>query len=277
MFQKRNAGLCYLLSEAFFSGGFWSLFLMELTISDTNYPGGSIWPSMLVDEFLEGLKRLRFGPPVTHVYNPLIYARESYEKYLKRYGSPPKEVVLLGMNPGPWGMAQTGIPFGEITAVRNWLGIEAEVGVPLRVHPKRPVMGFHCPRIEVSGRRLWGWAQEHFERSDVFFERFFVLNYCPLLFIEADGRNRTPDRLKPSEKTPLFAVCDRVLRMTVEQMRPRFVIGVGKFAAERALVALNDLPIRLGRVTHPSPANPQANRNWKALISKELESLGVKL
>ncbi len=111
------------------------------------------------DDLAAELRGLRFGPPVAHVYNPLEYAREPYRQYLSRYGLPPRQVVLVGMNPGPWGMAQTGVPFGEVRAVRDWMGIEAPVGQPGRVHPKRPINGFACTRSEVSGRRLWGWAQ----------------------------------------------------------------------------------------------------------------------
>ncbi len=91
---------------------------------------------------IEDLRPLRFEPPVTHVYNPLEYAGKSYKQYLKLYGGRPKEVILVGMNPGPWGMAQTGIPFGEVNSVRDWMGIEAPVGSPPAIHPKRPVQGF---------------------------------------------------------------------------------------------------------------------------------------
>ena len=35
-----------------------------------------------------------------------------------------KEAVFLGMNPGLWGMAQTGVPFGTVSLVRDWMGIE---------------------------------------------------------------------------------------------------------------------------------------------------------
>ena len=51
--------------------------------------------------------RLKFGPPVTCVYNPLAYAWRAHEQYLRAYGAPPKRVVFLGMNPGPFGMVQT--------------------------------------------------------------------------------------------------------------------------------------------------------------------------
>lgn len=78
-------------------------------------------------ELVQALNGLRFGPPVSHVYNPLIYAAGPHRQYLQLYGARPKEVVLVGMNPGPWGMAQTGVPFGEISAVRDWMGIEAPV------------------------------------------------------------------------------------------------------------------------------------------------------
>lgn len=231
----------------------------------------------IIDRLLEDLKPLRFGPPVTHVYNPLEYARKPYELYWRRYGKGPKEVLLLGMNPGPWGMAQTGVPFGEVTMVKEWLGIEAPVRTPADMHPKRPVQGFNCEKSEVSGRRLWGWAKNTFGAPDRFFARFFVANYCPLLFIEKSGRNRTPNALPASEKKLLVKTCDRALRRTVECTAPRYVVGVGAFAEENAKTALKGYDIRIGRITHPSPANPKANRGWEALVSKELDALGIRL
>lgn len=220
---------------------------------------------------------LRFGPTVTHVYNPLEYAREGWDRYLNQYGRPPKQVVLVGMNPGPWGMAQTGVPFGEIAAVRDWLGISAPIGQPPNPHPKRPVTGFDCTQSEVSGRRLWGWAQNRFGTPERFFERFFVANYCPLMFMEESGRNRTPDKLKKAEKELLFAACDTALRAFVEILRPEWVVGVGKFAESRARAALKGRPVAVGGITHPSPANPRANRGWAALIETELAEMGIRV
>ena len=112
----------------------------------------------ITDQLNRDMRALKFGPPVTHVYNPLEYARKPYRLYVDRFATPPKEVVLVGMNPGPWGMAQTGVPFGEINAVQQWMGIEAPVDAPQDQHPKRPVMGFACTRSEISGRRFWGEA-----------------------------------------------------------------------------------------------------------------------
>jgi single-strand selective monofunctional uracil DNA glycosylase len=231
----------------------------------------------ITDDLLDEFRPLRFPPPITHVYNPLEYARAPYTQYLSFYGRRPKEVILLGMNPGPWGMAQTGVPFGEIRAVKEWLRIEAPVGTPSRIHPKRPVHGFSCSKSEVSGKRLWGWASETFGTPERFFSRFFVANYCPLLFLEASGRNRTPDKLPAAQREILFPACDRALRRAVQRIEPRFVVGVGQFASERARQALSGLDFVIGTITHPSPANPKANRGWAALVTQELAEIGIQI
>lgn len=219
--------------------------------------------------------RLRFGPPVTHVYNPLDYAWEPFRRYLELWGSGPKEALFLGMNPGPWGMAQTGIPFGEVELVKGWMRIDGEVRQPGNPHPKRPVLGFSCARREASGKRLWGWARERFKTPENFFSRFFVVNYCPLAFFDEPGTNLTPDKLPLRERAALEKICDEALRGVVAAMRPGLVVGVGRFAAGRAESALTGLGVRIGAIPHPSPANPQANKGWAALAEKSLRSLGV--
>jgi len=220
---------------------------------------------------------LTFAPPVTHVYDPLVYAAEPYRDYLERYGAPPKDVVLVGMNPGPWGMAQIGVPFGEISLARDWLGIAGGIGRPEREHPKRPIEGWGCRRSEVSGSRLWGWAKERFGTPERFFERFFVHNYCPLVFMEESGRNRTPDRLPAAEHAPLYAACDRALRATVERLAPSRVVGIGRFAEDRARAALEGLDVEIGRILHPSPASPAANRGWAETVERQLAAMGVEV
>lgn len=229
-------------------------------------------------ELSDAVDRLRFAAPVTHVYNPLVYARAPHEAYLQRYGAGPKEALLLGMNPGPFGMAQTGVPFGEIEHVRDWLGLEAKVDKPPGEHPKRPVDGFACTRSEVSGRRLWGWAKERFGTPDRFFERFFVVNYCPLVFMEGPtGKNRVPEKLPADERDPLFAACDEALRQVVETLRPRWVLGVGAFAAKRAEEVLAGVDVRFGQILHPSPASPAANRGWAPQAEAQLQALGIEV
>lgn len=218
---------------------------------------------------------LRFGPPATHVYNPLEYAWPMHEQWLRRFGSGPKRVLFLGMNPGPFGMAQTGVPFGEVTAVRDWLGLNAPVGKPAREHPKRPVQGLACPRSEVSGRRLWGLFAARFGTPERFFAGHFVLNFCPLAFLSESGGNVTPDKLPADETTRLFAACDAHLRSVVALVQAEWVIGVGAFARDRAMAALADMPVRIGVVLHPSPASPAANRDWAGQATRQMHGLGV--
>lgn len=209
------------------------------------------------------------------VYNPLEYAWAPHRDYVERYGSGRKRVIFLGMNPGPFGMVQTGVPFGEINAVRDWLGVRGPVECPAASHPKRPVTGLACTRSEVSGRRLWGLFRQRFGTPERFFAEHFVLNYCPLAFVEDSGRNRTPDKLPPAERAALFAACDQHLRAAVEALRPEWAIGVGDFALERLEGALQATPIRIARILHPSPASPAANRDWAGTATRQMMDLGL--
>jgi single-strand selective monofunctional uracil DNA glycosylase len=134
-----------------------------------------------------------------------------------------------------------------------------------------------CARSEVSGTRLWGWVRDDFGTAERFFSRFFVANYCPLVFMEASARNLTPDKLPQREQTVLFAACDDALRDTVAILRPRFVVGVGAFAALRARLALADTGITIGSVLHPSPASPMANRGWAEQARRQLTDQGIAL
>lgn len=221
------------------------------------------------------VSELKFEPPVAFVYNPLEYARAPHEAYLKRYGAAPKRALLLGMNPGPFGMAQTGVPFGDVGMVRDFLGVAEKVGKPSPEHPKRLVTGFACTRSEVSGSRLWGFAQTRFKTADRFFKDFFVVNYCPLVFMDEGARNLTPDKLPRTEQAPLFEACDDALRAIVEELAPAFVIGVGAFAKARAEAALPDFTGTIGTILHPSPASPKANKGWAQIAERELEELGA--
>ena len=214
---------------------------------------------------------------VSFVYNPLVYARLPHEAYLERWGRrTPREVLLVGMNPGPFGMAQTGVPFGEVAMVRDFVGITGPVGRPPREHPRRPIAGFACTRSEVSGTRLWSWARDRFSTAELFFDRFFVANWCPLAFMDESGRNRTPDKLPAEERAPLFRVCDDALARIVDVLRPTVVIGIGRFAERRAHEALGE-GIRIGSIPHPSPASPAANRDWAGSVDARLRQLGLVL
>ena len=217
---------------------------------------------------------MQFAPPVSHVYNPLEYAWAPHEAYLRRYGEGRRRIVFLGMNPGPFGMVQTGVPFGEIEAVRGWMGIEAPVERPVGENPKRPIEGFACARSEVSGRRLWGLFAQRFGSPEAFFADHFVANYCPLAFFD-HGRNLTPDKLPVHETAPLEAACDAHLREMVAVLEPEWLVGVGGFAEARAREALAGTGVRIARVLHPSPASPAANRGWAEAAEKQLRAQGI--
>lgn len=222
------------------------------------------------------VSRLKFGAPVTHSYNPLAYARAAHELYLRKFGGGRKRVIFLGMNPGPFGMAQTGVPFGEVAAVRDWLGISAPVERPAREHPKRPVLGFDCPRSEVSGRRLWNLFAGRFGVPEKFFAGHFVVNFCPLAFLSESGSNVTPDKLARAGRARLDAACQTHLRRVLEILEPEWLIGVGAFAKVQGELAADGTSIRIGQILHPSPASPKANRqDWGETATQELVAQGV--
>ncbi len=227
------------------------------------------------DQLSSQLADLRFAAPIACVYDPLTYARPLWQQYLERYGTSQGRVLLLGMNPGPWGMVQTGVPFGAVAIVRDWLGVRGEVTPPAAQHPRVPIEGLHCWRNEVSGERLWGWARHRFGTPTRFFKQFFVANYCPLCFLEPTGKNRTPDKLPRGERQLVEAACDEHLRKVYEILKPSLVVGVGQYAEERARQALGDVPI--GRILHPSPASPLANKDWSGQAEAQLRALGVVL
>jgi single-strand selective monofunctional uracil DNA glycosylase len=215
---------------------------------------------------------LEFGAPVAFVYNPLAYARVPHERYLAnaRRGI---DALYLGMNPGPFGMAQTGVPFGEIAAVREFLGIEERVRVPKAMHPKRRIEGFECPRSEVSGRRFWGLMAREFRTPARFFAHGFVWNWCPLAFMAESGANITPDKLARFEREQIEEACDDALRAMVGALEPRVIVGVGGFASKCAARALGEQAPEIVTMLHPSPASPAANRGWDAEAKKVLEEL----
>lgn len=225
--------------------------------------------STAIARTLAGSLQVLAFPSASHVYNPLIYMWSAHREYLMQHGSRTDRILLVGMNPGPWGMAQTGIPFGHVSMVRDWLGIEKPLGGPLpNQHEKYPITGFACHRREGSGDRFWGWAQQRFDSPDQFFQDILVWNYCPLLFLR-NNRNLVPEQLHKAEREPLFGICDAALDAVMHAIRPRVVIGIGRFAHGRAqAITSGNLPTTY--LLHPSPANPTANQGWADIADQVL-------
>jgi single-strand selective monofunctional uracil DNA glycosylase len=237
----------------------------------------------MTDHLSAQMDTLHFSEPVTHVYNPLAYAREAVCDYLQQYGQGPKKVLFLGMNPGPFGMAQTGVPFGEVAAVRDWLGVSGQIGKPPQEHPARPIQGFSCPRSEVSGARLWGFFRDEFGSPADFFRHAFVWNYCPLLFSEIGQRqgrkvcrNLTPDKVVAQQRRALFEACDDALVQLVDYYQPQYLVGVGSFAEACYHRLFGDREqMQIARILHPSPASPLANRDFAGTARSQLMDLGL--
>ncbi len=230
-------------------------------------------------ELNHALKSLPFAEPVSYVYLPTEYAWDRHREYLQRFASEKKRVLLLGMNPGPWGMAQTGVPFGEIPAVRDWMKISGPVGKPEPEHPKRPIEGFDCTRSEVSGRRLWGLFSEKFPMAEDFFEDHFVANYCPLVWMGETGKNITPDKLPKTEMAPVEVACQKHLASVIKTLQPEWLIGVGAYAEKKLKETVKtyfpEESFSIGKILHPSPASPIANRGWEPQAEKQLIEMGV--
>ncbi len=228
-------------------------------------------------ELAEEADDLSFQSPKIHsIYNPLVYAWASHRSFIEAYGAGRKRILFVGMNPGPWGMAQTGIPFGEVTIVREWLGIEEEIGQPPREHPKRKIEGFDCRRSEVSGKRFWGLMRERFVTAQSFFRDHYAVNYCPLVFMEESGKNLTPDKLQRDDREELFELCRLHMSRVIEALSPEHLVGIGKFA-EKQLEGFTEENenLRVSSIPHPSPANPQANKGWSPLALRKLVDEGI--
>ncbi len=247
--------------------------------------------SQLAASVLDASYRLRdacsellFTKPVAYTYNPLTYAMTGYEAYVSSFVHEPIEVLYLGMNPGPFGMAQTGVPFGEVEAVSRWMGIHTLIGQPTPMHPKRPIQGFACPRSEVSGRRLWGMFEELYGTAESFFRQSFVANYIPLIWMSESGANITPDKLPKEQRDAVESLCHQHLVELIKILQPRCLIGVGAYALkklERAAAEIEGASFALGTILHPSPASPIANKQWperpKAQLAEIFSQAGIVL
>ncbi|MBP11933.1 MAG: single-stranded DNA-binding protein [Euryarchaeota archaeon] len=232
---------------------------------------------MSVQKLLRAASSLRddadvFGEELTSsgtvdcVYNPLSYAWEVHKRYIEISGDKGARAVMMGMNPGPHGMGQMGIPFAATSMVRDILGISGiDVNQPSVIHPKRPVIGLDYPREEVSGTRIWGLLSETYGGADEIFGKVFLVNHCPLMLLDGErGSNITPDKIYGDTAKGLLRRCDEHLVEVVEILDADVVIGIGKFAEKRARDALDGSEVEVRGCWHPSPASPLANRNGGA-------------
>lgn len=232
----------------------------------------------LVDELNVHLEHIKIPKKVQVVYNPTIYARHTFEMYVRNYCNTPKHIMFFGMNPGPWGMSQTGVPFGEIQSVRDWLRIKGPVGKPPTEIEPRPVMGFECTRAEISGQRFWGLFKSLCGTPENFFESSFVYNYLPQQWMTNTGCNVTPDDFKISEVEELYSICDATLSKVLELYQVEKIVAVGRFCETRAKKTLKKYspsrPIQILYLPHPSPRTVN-NNNWDQKAVEYLKNLNL--
>ena len=221
------------------------------------------------------LRRQARSWSASHIYDPSLYAKQPHDRYLTRYARGRKRVLLLGMNPGPWGMAQTGVPFGAVPAVRNWLGINGKIGQPEDMHARRPVLGWSCNRVEVSGTRLWSLLKHLYGTAATMAKELVVLNYCPLLLLAATSTScRNLPLNKATNTRHLLAACDEHLDEVLRVVDPEVALGVGAWAARR-LEHIVPARIQTGVMLHPSPASPAANRGFAKVAARQLANYGI--
>ena len=214
---------------------------------------------------------------VKYISNPIEHAKEPHVKFLETYLDGKKSVLFLGMNPGPWGMCQTGVPFGEVQYCKNWLKICGYVRKPTNCHPKRPIQGFACKRREVSGERFWKFFEDKCKTPEVFFKNCFVYNYCPLAFMGESGKNVTPPEIGEGKRMLINNLCDKALVDVIDLLGISSVIGVGKFAETRAnrIKKKFNLKISVHSLLHPSPASPAANKGWSDIAEETLRNINI--
>ncbi|KAL7643956.1 UNVERIFIED_CONTAM: hypothetical protein RMT77_005968 [Armadillidium vulgare] len=224
------------------------------------------------------LLSLNYNSKVECIYNPLEYAKEPHVNFVKTYCGGEKKVLLLGMNPGPWGMCQTGVPFGEVDHVKNWLNIDGKVERPSKELRQKPIHGFECTRSEVSGNRMWSLLKELSGDPKTLFEKVFIHNYCPLAFLSKTGKNITPVELPVEERKSLEEICDKYLIQVIELLKVEFLVCIGNYVSQRSQKALERsgvIGVQVSTLMHPSPINPKANKGWKQIAIKQLQEANV--
>lgn len=227
-------------------------------------------------DFASELNSLNLEIHDTFIYNPLSYAKESLFKYFGYFKDHEVNTVYLGMNPGPYGMLQTGIPFGAVDKVRQFLNINDGVKKPYIEHPFRPITGFETKRNEISGTRLWSLFEEVYKTKENFFSDNAVLNYCPLAFLAEDKRagNIALDKIKGEYRGEIERVCDKYLNLYLMLLKPKVLVGIGQYAYK--VLLRNEYKCdKVFSIPHPSPANPKANVNWIENTINVLENEGV--
>lgn len=233
----------------------------------------------LENDLVSQLNNLNYGPNVEYIYSPLDYASNLHKVFLKKFLCTSKKVLFLGINPGPWGMCQTGIPFGEVNIVRSYLRVDGEVLTPTNCHPQRPITGLNCHRSEVSGKRLWDLFIELSEGDPYkFFKDCFIHNYFPLALMNNNAKNITPGDLKSEYQKELQEICDKSLSDILTLFHTEIIVAIGKYAEKRSNEVVKKFRltnIKVVQIPHPSPRSVGTAEKWKKETLVQLKSYNI--
>lgn len=237
-------------------------------------------PVTVTKNLNQRIETLSIEDKVEWYYNPLDYAFPVHEAYLEKFGSDRKTGFFLGMNPGPWGMAQTGVPFTDPYIARDWMELpRRSVGSPSNERDARPIEGWESDRKEASGQKLHGFFRSIYGSLENFFENHIVMNYCPLVMYSEEATNLTPEDLLKADRESIFEICDPYLADLIEFYDPDVLVGIGRFGQRRLMDVLDLTESEVAYLPHPSPASPIATRDggdyWRGLVRDMLEERGL--
>jgi len=206
------------------------------------------------------------------VWNPALYALDIYQEYLTKFPPEPGAILALGLNPGPYGMAQTGIPFTDCRTASGALGME------MTIPGKAP--DDLISRLKKANGKWRGT----YERSSLGMYRFLILawgdiktayrnwfvgNPCPLLFLDPERWNVTPADPRLRRMKEVGELRQRAVIGFSEILNPRGIVCFGKDVAKAVgEVAIRQVgPDRVVFYEHPARAVPE---KWAAGLLQEL-------
>ncbi|XP_073819638.1 uncharacterized protein isoform X2 [Musca autumnalis] len=214
-----------------------------------------------------------------HTYNPVVHAAEIHCNYLQKYLDSPKRILFVGMNPGRYGALQTGIPFGNITTVKIGMGLKGRITPTPGQRGKIRIRGLEAPEVEhdSSSTRFWRLISELFDGAenylDLLFEKCFVHNFCPLVFIDSDGLNVSLPYIEPNPR--LFAECRKTLGKQITLLKPDLIICIGKFVRSMLSKTRQAKGREILMIEHPSYKNYISADKWIEDAKEVFQSNGL--
>jgi single-strand selective monofunctional uracil DNA glycosylase len=199
------------------------------------------------------------------VLDPSRYGERWHAPFRRLYPPRARPLLVFGLNPGPYGMAQTGIPFTDLKRLAQGLPrLAAELarsGERLSLPGLAPssLQPFLTRTFESSSVRVHRFLRLAHGSAERAFREVVFVNPCPLLFIDrALGENRTPADLPRALRAGVDEARVEVVSVAVARLRARGAIVLGRDAAAALSVPLR---ARLGERAvveweHPARAVP---------------------